>query len=322
MELTDRVILSHGFEASCSYPAAFVNITNRCNLSCEHCFIFRDANPNEKQSPRVELTDAEMLEAIEALRDRHSIATMLWMGGEPMLRKSLIAEGVKLFSANHIVTNGTISLIDVGPEAIYIISLEGPPEVNDALRGKGSFAKVMRTLDQLPADFSTPVQVQCTVTKANQAHLAELAEIVAASRASWMTFTFFVPPAGGAPGLSWDDLEDRMTAVDEVRRLKEKYPSVVRNRTRSLDLMSPEHSPAITANCLAKRMILPLYLERDRLVTPFCCYGNDVDCDMCGSWFVFEAAARFEAGSGAAPEAWKARFDETVAAQPPRGTAE
>ena len=29
------------------YPGAMVNITNRCNLKCEHCFVYRDGNPNE-----------------------------------------------------------------------------------------------------------------------------------------------------------------------------------------------------------------------------------------------------------------------------------
>jgi hypothetical protein len=28
------------------------------------------------------------------------------------------------------------------------------------------------------------------------------------------------------------------------------------------------------------------------LVTPFCCYGNDVDCGRCGAWVVFSLAAK------------------------------
>ena len=29
-------------------------------------------------------------------------------------------------------------------------------------------------------------------------------------------------------------------------------------------------------------------------MTPFCCYGNDVDCERCGAWIVFHLAARME----------------------------
>jgi MoaA/NifB/PqqE/SkfB family radical SAM enzyme len=27
-------------------PIALVNITNRCNLKCKHCFVFREGTPN------------------------------------------------------------------------------------------------------------------------------------------------------------------------------------------------------------------------------------------------------------------------------------
>jgi len=29
------------------WPAAMVNITNRCTLRCRHCFVFRDENPTD-----------------------------------------------------------------------------------------------------------------------------------------------------------------------------------------------------------------------------------------------------------------------------------
>ena len=66
----------------------------------------------------------------------------------------------------------------------------------------------------------------------------------------------------------------------------------MKNRTRSLQMMLSENNPKrVTDNCYAKQMILPLYLEGKNLVSPFCCYGNDVDCNRCGAWVVFELAA-------------------------------
>ncbi len=38
----------------------------------------------------------------------------------------------------------------------------------------------------------------------------------------------------------------------------------------------------------------------DHFTTPFCCYGNDVDCDRCGAWAVFHIAAKL--GIGETPE--------------------
>jgi len=47
--------------------------------------------------------------------------------------------------------------------------------------------------------------------------------------------------------------------------------------------------------------VLPLYLEGDHLTTPFCCYGNDVDCERCGGWVVFHLAAKLWATDAELP---------------------
>ena len=42
-----RAVLTGHYRDDGRYPVVVVNVTNRCNLSCQHCFIFRDGNPNE-----------------------------------------------------------------------------------------------------------------------------------------------------------------------------------------------------------------------------------------------------------------------------------
>jgi len=79
------------------YPGALVNVTNVCNLSCTHCFVFRADNPNK---PKDKMNDATMLAQLEMLRDKHNIKSMLFMGGEPMIRKKLVLE---CFVAPHLL---------------------------------------------------------------------------------------------------------------------------------------------------------------------------------------------------------------------------
>ncbi|MCC6641764.1 MAG: radical SAM protein [Deltaproteobacteria bacterium] len=295
-----RARLSGHYRDDARYPAAIVNITNRCNLSCRHCFVFREANPNEApESIRDELGDAEVLETLAGLRDRHGITTMLWMGGEPLLRPRLLAEGVRLFPRNTITTNGTAPLIDFGPGVLYVVSLDGPEDLNDALRGDGVFRRVMRNLSRIPEGFSSPVQAQCVVTRRNEKRLEELVCALRQTRVGWMTFSFYVPRAIDSGLDAWTTNEERSQAVAEVRRLKEKYSGFVRNTSRSLDLMLPPDAERVTAACPARDHILPLYLEGDHFTTPFCCYGNDVDCARCGAWIVFHLAARMESARAA-----------------------
>lgn len=234
-----------------------------------------------------------MLRKLAELQDRHGIHTVLWMGGEPLLRPDVLREGTKLFSKNIVTTNGTIDPIEL-PECIYVFSLDGPPELNDPVRGKGSFDKVMETASHVPEDFGPTVMCQCVVTKQNEDTLEDFVKIVKPTRFEGMTFSFYVPTANDTSELTWGSLKRRDKAVREVIRLKKKYPDFIWNSSRSLELMLSENAKAVTDNCIPDKLFLPLYLEGDEFVQPFCCYGNDVDCDLCGAWVVFHVAARFE----------------------------
>ncbi|MBT8352401.1 MAG: radical SAM protein [Deltaproteobacteria bacterium] len=138
------------------YPVAMVNITNRCTLRCRHCFIYRDGNPNDVST---EMKTPMMLKKLAELQKLHGIQHMLWMGGEPLLRPDVLQDGIKLFSSNTITTNGTIKPIELS-DCKYVISLDGPPKLNDAVRGNGTFKKVMKTLSNIPEKFSSTIMCQ------------------------------------------------------------------------------------------------------------------------------------------------------------------
>jgi MoaA/NifB/PqqE/SkfB family radical SAM enzyme len=272
------------------YPAAMVNITNRCTLNCKHCFIYREKNPNDR---RAEMDTPTMLGKLAELQKRHGIQHMLWMGGEPLLRPDVLREGVPLFEANTVTTNGTLDPIDL-PDCNYVISIDGPPKINDAVRGKGTFNKVMKTLAGIPNQFRPKIICQCVVTKQNENALVELVDILRPSRADGMTFSFYVPSKNDTSNLTWGSLQRRDNAVDTVIELKKQYPDFIWNKSRALELTRSENAPTVTANCPSKKLVMPLYLADGEFVTPFCCHGNDVNCDLCGSWVVFHLAARLE----------------------------
>jgi sulfatase maturation enzyme AslB (radical SAM superfamily) len=234
-----------------------------------------------------------ILDELRRLRDRHGIVSMLWMGGEPMLRWRVLERGLGLFERNTITTNGTVPLKDFGPNLTYVISLDGPRHVNDPVRGEGVFDRVMTTLAAIPDGFRPTVMVQCVVHRENQHHLEELVLELLPTRAQGLTFSFYVPRAGEDSAQAWPDNEAREEAVDLVVELKRRHPDFVWNSARSLELLRPPVCKRVTDHCPMQQTMLPLYIEGDHFTTPFCCYGNDVDCDRCGSWGVFATAAKW-----------------------------
>ena len=271
------------------YPGAMVNVTNRCTLRCRHCFVFREANPND---PEAEMSDERMLAELERLRDRHGIRRMMWMGGEPLLRWRLLEKGIPLFEANAITTNGTLPLRDFGPELVYVVSLDGPKAVNDPLRGEGVFDRVMKTLSEIPDGFRSTVTVQCVLHRGNQGHAEAFVEAMRETRADGVVFSFYVPRVGEVSERAWPTLEAREEAVEIVWAVKRRHPDFVWNSGRMLELLRPAAAKLVTDHCPLLEITLPLYLEGERFATPFCCYGNDVDCDRCGGWGVFAAASK------------------------------
>ncbi len=271
------------------FPAAMLNVTNRCNLTCSHCFIFTDGNPND---PAHDMPDDRLLAEVERVRDRHGLAAMLWMGGEPMIRWRMLERGIRLFSRNIITTNGTIPLKDFGPTVTYVVSLDGPEDLNDQVRGEGVYKKVRKTLLAIPERFEPTVQIQCVVTKQNQHRLEELIRDYIDTPVDGMAFSFHVPNEGEHSELSWRDVEEREEAVDIVLELKRRYRGFIWNSTRALELMRASTAKLVTDNCPPLRTVLPLYVDSGAFTTPKCCYGNSADCDRCGGWVIFAHAAK------------------------------
>ena len=272
------------------FPAGLVNVTNVCNLSCRHCFVFRADNPNEA---RDKMDDATMLHQLRVLRDKHEIRSMLFMGGEPMIRKKLVLEAMKLFESASIVTNGTYGIPSV-PGALVTVSLDGPEELNDPIRGEGVFQKVKQAIHERDPDDGTIVMLQMALTRENAPGLEAFVEEVKDWPISGVAFTFHVPAAGEGAPLAWDDLRERDGVIDRVIALKAVHPGVITSNAGTLELMKSEVCLESTGergeNCAIRRM-LPLYMgEGGQFERPFCCYGNDVDCTRCGAYAVFNAA--------------------------------
>ncbi len=148
-----------GFYASriISYPLVppehvYFSLTNRCCLRCVMCDI-----PKSPGSQENELSADEVKRIILQIKDL-GVRHLIFSGGEPLLRDDLI-EFVRFSRENgipwvDIITNGVLcddqitqKLIKAGLNHVTV-SLDGISEVNDIIRGEGSFQKSAAAIDK------------------------------------------------------------------------------------------------------------------------------------------------------------------------------
>ncbi|MCI1654153.1 MAG: radical SAM protein [Lachnospiraceae bacterium] len=131
-----------------------LDITNRCNLRCLHCY----NSSGENCVMNNELSDKEVRKFVDSLLPM-KLLNLCFCGGETLLRKELIYECVRILSNGGIrtalVSNGTLATEEV-IHNLYVAGLKSIQfsidgcceETHDRLRNKkGVFEKVIKALN-------------------------------------------------------------------------------------------------------------------------------------------------------------------------------
>jgi radical SAM protein with 4Fe4S-binding SPASM domain len=147
---------AEGFELPADHLAsplvAFLEITSRCNSSCIHCY----ASASPEAGLAGELDGTTLVELIGELA-RIGCFRVRLTGGEPTLRPDLPsmvavvheAGMIAELNTNGLFDEGTLrSLLDAGVGDVRL-SLEGPAEIDEAIRGAGHHGAAVRTLAAL-----------------------------------------------------------------------------------------------------------------------------------------------------------------------------
>lgn len=162
-------------------------VTRRCNLRCSMCRTWAAA------PKRPELSAKEIHDALRP------VSRLTWLdvtGGEILLRSDIqavfdgIVDAASALRVLHFPTNGwdgdsAVALTsrvrrqrpDV--ELLITVSIDGPPSVHDAMRGRpGAFGRAIETLRRLRDIPGAAAYVGTTVGSENAAHLDELERIL------------------------------------------------------------------------------------------------------------------------------------------------
>jgi len=206
------------------------HLTERCNLRCRHCYQEGRLGP---EMPLEEIRAvigeiSQMLAAWQEAYDLEFTPSFNITGGEPFLRPDfpdILAELARAQFDCFVLSNGTL----IGPEQARLVSelgvkgvqvsLEGPQEIHDRIRGPGSFAAAVAGIRQLLA-AGVAVSINATLSRFNAASFEELVNLASELQVPRLGFSRLVPAGQGLALLG------QMLTAAEVQELYEKIFSL------------------------------------------------------------------------------------------------
>ncbi|MDT5061454.1 MAG: Fe-coproporphyrin synthase [Acidobacteriota bacterium] len=256
-----------------------IDVTNRCNLRCEHCYFFAEDHKGEK-----ELSIEKWVEKLEEMKAAgHPMMLCTWVGGEPMVRKQLIEVGRKYFQHNTIVTNGTMELPD-WEDCNYVISIDGTEEAFARMRAPGIYQKIKQNVINHP---ELKIQISCVITSLTKDCIEDLIKEWGPLARGGIIFDFFTPVTNLDEAL-WLDWEARDAMIDQILALKKKYPGVINMLDSTLELMRSKNAKKVTDNCEFRLKAFTLGPTGEHKGK--CMMGDKADCDRCGCVVPFHMA--------------------------------
>lgn len=248
-----------------------IDVTNRCNLRCEHCYFFAEDHETEQ-----ELSIEKWVEKLEAMKAAgHPMMLCTWVGGEPMMRKKLIEVGRHYFKHNTIVTNGTVDLPD-WDNCTWVISIDGTEEAFSKMRAPGIYQRIKRHVTEHP---ELRIQISCVLTSLTAHCIEDLIKEWGPIASGGIIFDFFTPVTN-LDELLWLDWPTRDRLIDELLALKKKYPGVINMMDSTLELMKSDKSKRVTDNCEFRLKAFALGSTGEPKGK--CMMGDNADCDRCG----------------------------------------
>lgn len=198
-----------------------LHLTERCNLRCLHCYQ-TGGGSDELTIAEIRSLVSEVSEMLGEWSNAYGITFLPSFnvtGGEPFLRPDL-CEIIEEISGHgfdvYILTNGTLiderkanDVSSLGVSGVQV-SIEGPEEIHDRIRGWGSFSASLAGVERL-TDAGLTVTLNTTLSSLNADHIVEMMSLASSLGVHNLGFARLVPSGRG------QTLVDRVLPAARVR---------------------------------------------------------------------------------------------------------
>lgn len=183
-----------------------------------------------------EMSRGELKELINDIVDL-SPESIVFSGGEPLLRDDIF-ELISVVKKNKInsclVSNGTLIDNEIAKQlaalgiGVVNISIEGPEDIHDSLRGKGVFRKTVEALEHL-SRHNIETTIATVVCRQNYRYLPYIMKLADQYKATTVKFQPFSDifimrkDEKNKFFISTDALKDAKQSIEQVIKLSRKY---------------------------------------------------------------------------------------------------
>lgn len=216
-----------------------LHLTERCNLRCKHCY------QTGKRQHELSLAEIKALisEASGMLKDWTAAYGIEFSpgvnvtGGEPFLRQDIfeiLSEFMKEGFEAYLLSNGTLitpdkakALAGLGVKGVQV-SIEGPEEIHEGIRGKGSFSSSLNGIKHL-LNAGMEVTMNATLSDMNAPYFMDIVKLASSLGVQRLGFSRLVPSGRGAIMLN------RMLKTEKVNEL---YGEIFSLNTNGLSIVT------------------------------------------------------------------------------------
>jgi MoaA/NifB/PqqE/SkfB family radical SAM enzyme len=252
---------------------AEIDVTDNCNLRCKHCYHFHCKNDFKTQELSMDVWKKRFNDLYKL-----GVRNVLLCGGEPALRIDVLMAADKMFPYVFAITNGTIRIPEIFDHTLFV-SIDGSQKMNDSIRGKGVFSKVMKNYSG-----DERVVINMTLMRDNYRDLEYVVKLAKENNFQGVVCNI------GAGGTNFSiphvvTRKERVLIIREMKRVKELYP---KDFLLSKKMMKWFEYPDHKDSCPWRDEVLHFDVSWNRRK----CTVANPDCSNCGSFAgAFQAVA-------------------------------
>lgn len=245
---------------------ANIDITDKCNLRCKHCY----HKEKLKEKENISLKDWE--KRFEKYK-KMGIRYVQIAGGEPSLRYDVLKLADKYFPFISVATNGQVKIPKEFNHRIFL-SLDGFRSENDIVRGEGTFDRAIKNYknDKRVLVWS----ILFTINYKGPEKLKEFINFIRKLGLQGIHFGFYLPVKGEDNSMFLSDSEKKEVKKVFLEEIKREDSILFLTRGVINNLLNP--NKYFIENCNLRKKT---YLF-DTNGKPKKCFNSSFDCSRCG----------------------------------------